>query len=120
MGETLFMLSADCGRADEMAEPYRARGWRVVTGSPGDDGILEAIVEAHPLAAVFCLDSTEGEAIRSLVARIGEHPDHINPMLVFYGGSADEVALVKQAAPYGAFVNPDEVDWVLKHLSFKG
>lgn len=106
--------------AQEMLTTYGSRGWKVLVASVDDVTAHERFVEAHPLAVVFCLSGECSDRVRTLARHFFETPGGgTPPLMVFSGGDADEVELTRSHVPLGVFVTPDEVGWVLKHLSVK-
>lgn len=119
MADRLMLVGFETEEAQAMLDTYASRGWETFVASAGDATAHERFVEAQPLAVVFCLAGGCSEATRDLASRIFENPGSAQPLLVFAGGGPDDVALARATVPHAVFVNPDEVGWVLKHLTVK-
>jgi hypothetical protein len=119
MAETLYFVHEDDAVLEELAAPYRDRGWGVVLSSPSDPDALDRLVDAAPLAAVFLLDGGSAAACTVVAEAATADPHGVHPLMVFLGGSTEEVVTAKMAVPQGIFVQPSELPWVLKHLAFK-
>ena len=120
MAESLFFVHDDPSVAEEIAAPYRASGWDVACANPSDADVLERMVEAQPLATIFCLDGCRMDAASDLAREVGSDPRCLRPLMVFLGGDTDSVARARSEVPVGLFVRPSELPWMLKHLTYKG
>lgn len=114
-----MLVGFEAEEAQAMLDTYASRGWETFAASAGDPNAHERYAEAQPLAVVFCLRGGCSDATRGLAQRIFENPGSAQPLLVFAGGEPDDVALARAVVPHAVFVNPDEVGWVLKHLTVK-
>ena len=119
MADRLMLVGFEGEEAQEMLDTYASRGWEAYAASPTDEAAHERLVAVQPLAVVFCLSGGCSDATRDLAQRLVEDPGPAQPLIVFAGGDPDGVALARTAAPHAVFVNPDEVSWVLKHLTVK-
>lgn len=119
MGQALLVIDQDVADAERMAAPFADRGWDVHVAAPTADGTIEYIAEHRPLAAVFCMQCGDPAVIESLAQRVLGDTRELRPLMIFVGGSADDVARLKADIPVGVFVHEDELSWVLKHLAFK-
>ncbi len=120
MAETLYFVHSDVIAAEELARPYGERGWGTVISAPNAEDAYDRAADCRPIAAVISLEGPAADDARALGLRLTQEEDFPKPLMVFLGGSADQVALMKEALPYALFVKPEELAWVLKHLSFKG
>jgi len=116
MVDTLFFVHTSDQNPDEIAAAYELRGWNIATAGPHAADALDRMAESSPVAAVFCLD---GDCAPDVTA-FAEHAladDRTNkPLMVFVGGETSDIAVARAIAPYGIFVRPDELPWVLKRL----
>lgn len=119
MATALFFVYKDLVAADQIAAPYRARGWSVEIEDPDADDALERMESAQPLAAVFGLDPAPADSVVAFAHDVVDDSHLHRPLMVFLGGDADAVDAAKHAVPYGVFVRPEELGWVLKHLDAK-
>jgi len=116
MVDTLFFVHTSAQDPNEIAAAYQLRGWDIAVAGPHADDALDRMAVTSPVAAVFCL---EGDCATDVTA-FAEHAladDRTNkPLMVFVGGEASDIAAARGIAPYGIFVRPDELPWVLKRL----
>jgi len=119
MSSTLMFVCTDAEKCVALAEPLRAAGWEIKVSDPTAGDALEAIEAEAPVATVFDLDNGSDQASHELARALMGDPNLPRPLLVFMGGHADTVAMIKADIPFGVFVNPDELTWVLKHLIYK-
>ena len=119
MADTLIFVHPEECVVEELAAHYGALGWRVATCDPCAEEALDRAISADPVAAVFCLFGAGAHDVEQFAARLVNDVRFKRPMLVFVGGSADEVSAARDHAPYGVFVNDDELPWVLKRLVVK-
>jgi hypothetical protein len=117
MSETLVFVHCDQQQAETLAVPYRDRGWRALAAPADSTGTIELIAEERPLAAVFCLDGPKAFDACSLAESILYDQRGIRPLLIFVGGTPEDVETAKSMVPVGVLVKPDELPWVLKRLS---
>lgn len=111
-----------CGDADRCAEyaaPFSQAGWDTRTVSPDSPDSLALIESAAPMATVFDLDASSGVAIGALATELVSDPNLPRPLFVFVGGDQATIDAMKIDVPFGVFVKPDELAWVLKHLVYK-
>ena len=116
MVDTLFFVHTSEQNPNELAAAYALRGWNIAAAGPHVEDALDRMAESHPVAAVFCLD---GECVPDVTAfaQLVLADDRTNkPLMVFVGGEANDIAAARGVAPYGIFVRPDELPWVLKRL----
>lgn len=119
MIDTLFFVHADENAAAGLAAHYSALGWNVATSGPNAADALEKVALTNPVAAVFCLTGTYIAEVHALAVRIlGDGRVH-RPLMVFVGGSDEEIGLARDDTPYAVFVNQEELPWVLKRLVAK-
>jgi len=109
----------DADRCAQYAAPFRQAGWDTQTVAPDSADTLPTIEAASPVATVFDLDAGHGEAVRALAAALVADPNVARPLLVFVGGDEASVGAIKLDIPFGVFVQPDELAWVLKHLIYR-
>lgn len=119
MADRLMLVGFEADTTQEMLTTYSGRGWEVFAASADDATAHDRFLEAQPLAVVFCLSGGCSDAARDLARRLFVDPGAAQPLIVFAGGDPDDVALARTAAPHAVFVNPDEVGWVIKHLTAK-
>ena len=119
MPETLFFVSDDSSELEELAAPYRDRGWGVEFASPSAGDAVDRIAETKPLAAVFCLDGACFPSTVKLAQTVLTDPRRMRPLMVFLGGDPEQIARAKTEVSVGLFVTEAELPWVLKHLAFK-
>lgn len=119
MVDTLFFVHTSEQEPSEIAAAYQLRGWDIVAAEPTAINALERMALCNPVAAVFCLDGECGSDILGFAEKALADKRTSSPLMVFVGGSADEVAAARLSAPYGIFVRPDELPWVLKRLAIK-
>lgn len=119
MVDTLFFVHSDEQSSHELAQFYQLRGWEVASADSHAADVLDRMAAANPVAAVFCLDGDCGTDVNAVVARAMADERLSRPLMVFVGGSAEDVAAARSVAPYGIFVRPDELPWVLKRLVIK-
>lgn len=119
MVDTLFFVHPDRQSAEQLAGSYRDNGWQVAICQPSAPDALDRIAESRPVAAIFCLDSDCSDAMRSLAEKVLGDARLLRPLMVFVGGSPDDVAQSRAMMPFGVFVRPDELPWVLKRLAIK-
>jgi hypothetical protein len=117
MAEKLFFLHEDPSTAAVIAAPLASRGYAIEISSVREPDVEDAIADANPLAVVISLQSdAECDASREIAAEVLADARMARPLLVFVGGTAEQVAETRAALPYGLYVRPDEVAWTLKHL----
>ena len=116
MADTLFFVHSDADAADELAGYYRGQGWQVESARPADPAALDSIAHASPVAVVFCLDSECAEDVHTLAEKVVGDARIARPLMVFAGGSPEDVGRARQNMPFGVFVRLDELAWVLKRL----
>ncbi len=118
MEETLVFVYADEAAAEQVSAPFSSRGYTVEILSPDGEGCLDKVAEAKPMAVV--LDISD-DWMTPLVVAQGILADErlSRPLLVFVGGSADSIAQCKATLPFGVYVKPEELVWVLKRLGLQ-
>jgi hypothetical protein len=119
VADTLMFVGSDSARCATLADPLNRLGWATATVDPTAADALETIVGQAPVATVFDLTTGPFQAIHELAKALLTDAQIPRPLLVFVGGSAEEVASVKDDVPFGVFVDTDELTWVLKHLIYK-
>lgn len=115
MAASLIFVDEDERQADELAARFSRIGWVCDTASPLAENAEDRIVEHAPVAAVFCLDRAVDRQLQ-VAAELVEDERIGRPLIVFVGGSEDDVERAKQTVPFGAVVRIEELGWVLKHL----
>jgi hypothetical protein len=120
MANALMFVCVDTQGCGAMAQPFADAGWETETVSPDAPDALDRIVAEAPVATVFDLDSGHDSAIRALASALISDPNVSRPLLVFVGGTPVVAAELKTDVPFGVFVKPDELIWVLKHLIYHG
>ncbi len=115
MDQTLVFVYEDEQLAEEISAPFASRGHAVRILSPEAEGCVDCVAEAQPLAVV--LDISD-DWMTPLVVAQGILADErlSRPLLVFVGGSAESVSECKASLPFGVYVKPEELVWVLKRL----
>lgn len=119
MVETLFFVHTSEQDPHEIAAAYQLRGWNIAVSEPKAVDALERMAESSPVAAVFCLGGDCGSDVMEFAASALSDERTKRPLMVFVGGAAHEIASARSIAPYGIFVRPDELPWVLKRLVVK-
>lgn len=119
MVDTLFFVHPDGIAAEEIAGRYRTRGWEVSVCAPDASDALDRIAQTRPVAAVFCLDGDCADDVRALAENVLGDSRLFRPLMVFVGGSPDDIAQARAMMPFGVFVSEDELPWVLKRLAIK-
>jgi CheY-like chemotaxis protein len=116
--ETLVFVYADEEAAEHAAAPFSSRGHTVEILSPDGEECVDKVAEARPMAVV--LDISD-DWMTPLVVAQGILADTrlSRPLLVFVGGSADAISQCKQTLPFGVYVKPEELVWVLKRLGLQ-
>ena len=119
MVDTLFFVHTSEQDPNAIAAAYQLRGWDIAVSEPAAVDALDRMAESNPVAAVFCLDDDCSSDVMQF-AESALADDRTNrPLMVFVGGAANEIATARGIAPYGIFVRPDELPWVLKRLVVK-
>ena len=119
MSSTLMFVCSDTEKCATLAEPLSDAGWEIKTIDPADSDALESIEAASPVATVFDLEIGADQVIHELAKAMLGDPDLPRPLLVFMGGETETAEAIKADIPFGVFVRPDELTWVLKHLIYK-
>lgn len=119
MVDTLFFVHQDTQAAEQIAEQYKARGWEVSVCEPDASDALDRIAESRPVAAIFCLDGECADEVRRLAEEVLGDSRLFRPLMVFVGGTPDDIAQARAMMPFGVFVREDELPWVLKRLAVK-
>ena len=115
MEETLVFVYADNEAAEKTSAPFSSRGYGVEILSPDSDECLEAIALAQPVAVV--LDISEDWMAPVVIAQGILADERLSrPLLVFVDGTPESVAQCKATLPFGVYVRPEELVWVLKRL----
>jgi CheY-like chemotaxis protein len=116
--ETLVFVYSDDEAAEQASAPFTARGHVVEILSPEGEECLDKVAEAKPMAVV--LDISD-DWMTPLVIAQGILADErlSRPLLVFVGGSADSITQCKATLPFGVYVKPEELVWVLKRLGLQ-
>ena len=118
MEETLVFVYADVEVAERASAPFTSRGHHVEILTPDGAECIDKIAEAKPMVVV--LDISE-DWMTPLVVAQGILADSrlSRPLLVFVGGEAESIAQCKATLPFGVYVKPEELVWVLKRLGLK-
>lgn len=119
MPDTLFFVHDDQAIADEVARPYRERGWHVEVSAAEAPDAVDRIFSVATLAAIFFLDGTPDGTAQALARALLADGRTPHPLMVFVNGSHEENDELRAEMPAALFVRLDEIPWVLKHLSFK-
>ena len=119
MADTLFFVYPDAAQCDGVAADFRSRGWATEVASPSDADALDRMDATQPVAAVFCMDGDESGQTLALAEAVLADERLQRPLIVFVGGSPDDVGRARESMPYAVFVKPDELAWVLKRLAVK-
>jgi len=119
MVDTLFFVHADDSAAADLAAHYSALGWNVSTSGPLATDAMDKVASSNPVAAVFCLTGDYVAEVHALAARILGDGRVRRPLMVFVGGSDEEIGLARGDTPYAVFVSQEELPWVLKRLVAK-
>jgi AmiR/NasT family two-component response regulator len=116
--QRLVFVYADAESADRVSEPFASKGIDVVVLSPNGQDCLESVAAAHPTAVV--LDISEDWTDPLVVAQGILADERLSrPLLVFVGGSAESVSQCKETLPFGVYVKPEELAWVLTRLGLR-
>jgi len=115
----LFFVHCDVAQADAVAASCRGRGWNTVVSSAQATDAVEQVSASQPVAAVFCLDGECVDDVNALAAKVVSNPSCGNPLMLFVSGTPDDKVKARAIAPYGIFVSPEELPWVLKRLVAK-
>ena len=119
MADTLFFVHTSENDPNAIAAAYQLRGWDIAVSEPTAIDALDRMAESNPVAAVFCLEGDCGGGVMEFVEAVMADERTNRPLMVFVDGDADELAAARRIAPYGIFVRPDELPWVLKRLVVK-
>lgn len=119
MVDTLFFVHASEQDPQVLAQAYQLNGWDIVASDPRAVDALERMAMTSPVAAVYCFDGDCASDVQSFAAQVMADDRTNRPLMVFVGGEASDIAEAKAVAPYGIFVRPDELAWVLKRLTVK-
>lgn len=119
MPDTLFFVHDDQAVADEIARPYRERGWHVEVSAAEAPDAVDRVFTSGTLAAIFFLDGTPDGTARALARALFTDGRTPHPLVVFVNGSPEVNEELRAEMPAALFVRLDEIPWVLKHLSFK-
>jgi hypothetical protein len=119
MVDTLFFVHTSEQDPNAIAAAYQLRGWDIAVSEPAAVDALDRMAESNPIAAVFCLDGDCGPDVMRFAETALADGRTNRPLMVFVGGAANEIAEARSIAPYGIFVRPDELPWVLKRLTVK-
>ncbi len=113
--QTLVFVYADDEAAARASEPFTARGIPVEVLAPDGEDCVDRIAEAKPTGVVLDIS---GDWTDPLLVAQGVLADErlSRPLLVFVGGSPDSVTQCKATLPFGVYVKPEELVWVLKRL----
>lgn len=117
MADTLCFVHTPGSSGEEQAVAFADRGWNIQQLDPNAEDAIAAIEASQPLATIFCLESECG-ATRDFAVRVLEDTELHRPLMIFVGGQAEEVEAAKEAVPFGVFVSPSELHWVIKRLVF--
>lgn len=119
MGETLIFVGEDETSTSAIASPFAQRGWVVEVGGADPEATVERVARSEPVAAVFNMDGG-CERARAAAWAVLSDARVLRPLMVFVGGTPEEIASMRADMPFGVFVSADELDWVIKHLAYKG
>ena len=118
MQETLVFVYADDELAKQVSEPFSRHGHSVELLGPEDPTCVDRIAECGPMAVV--LDISDDWMAPLVVAQALLADERLSrPLLVFVGGSPDSIAQCKASLPFGVYVKPEELVWVLKRLGLQ-
>lgn len=117
MAERLCFVQAPGSSGEEQGREFAERGWEVEHVDPEAPDALDRVVDIAPLATVFCLESDCGDTM-GLAERLVDDERVSRPLIVFTGGTSEQVEQAKAAVPFAVFVNPSELHWVIKRLVF--
>jgi len=116
MVDTLFFVHTSDQNPNEIAATYQLRGWDIAVAGPHAADALDRMAISTPVAAVFCLDGDCAPDVTAFAALALADERTNKPLMVFVGGEASDIAAARSISPYGIFVRPDELPWVLKRL----
>lgn len=116
MVDTLFFVHTSNRNPDEIAAAYELRGWNIAVAGPLAQDALDRMAASSPVAAVFCLDGDCAPDVNAFATNVLSDERTNKPLMVFVGGEVSDVSEARAIAPYGIFVRPDELPWVLKRL----
>ena len=119
MVDTLFFVHPDAQDPDQIPQLHQLRGWNIAATGPHAPDALECMAEAGPVAAIFCLDGDFSGDVRTFAEAVLADERLGHSLMVFTGGTAQDIADARAIAPYGIFVRPDELPWVVKRLTIK-
>jgi len=119
MPDTLFFVSDDEMLCESLAQPYREHGWHTEQVLPAAADSLDRLAQGRPLAMVCCLDGPAATDVAAFAQSVLADPRVIRPLMVFVGGTPEQIAQAKVSLPFAVFVRAEELPWVLKHLAFK-
>ncbi len=119
MVDTLFFVHTTEQNPNELAATYELRGWNVDGAAPYAEDALDRMADSRPVAAVFCLDGNCAPDVTAFAEHALADDRTNKPLMVFVGGAGSDIAAARGVAPYGIFVRPDELSWVLKRLTPK-
>lgn len=117
MANTLCFIQAPGSSTEEQAHYFAERNWSVELVDPAAPDALDKIVDFEPLASVFSLEADSGDTI-PVAGALLEDERAERPLIVFVGGSAEQVEAAKQTVPFGVYVSSGELSWVIKRLVF--
>lgn len=115
MEQTLVFVYADSEAAARASEPFALKKIPFEILAPEGEQCLDRVAEAKPTAVVLDIsaDWTEPLLIAQGILADGRLS---RPLLVFVGGTPDSVKQCKETLPFGVYVKPEELVWVLKRL----
>lgn len=117
MAQTLCFVQAAGSSGEEQARDFAEQGWEVEHVDPAAPDALDRIVAIAPLATVFCLEADCGNT-EALAEQLVVDQRLSRPLIVFTGGTPEQVEFARAAVPYAVFVSPSELHWVIKRLVF--
>lgn len=119
MAGKLCFVTPSGSPAEEQARFFAEHGWDVAMIDPREEDAVERIIEVQPLASIFSL---EDECPETLTAADALERDERSDteLVVFTGGTPEQISAAKTAVAHGVFVSPGEVYWVVTRLVFNG
>lgn len=115
MADTVFFLHPDPMAAASMAGPLTSRGFAVEISSPAEPSVGDTIAESAPVALVISLDG-QPDLAREIAAGVLADARIPRPLLVFVGGTPNDIQQTRDTLPFSLFLKPDEIVWSLTRL----
>ncbi len=113
-----MFVYADAENAEQVSAPFASRGHSILILDPESPECLDTVAEAKPMAVVLDISA---DWMTPVVLAQGILADErlSRPLLVFVGGSSESIAQCKATLPFGVYVKPEELVWVLKRLGLQ-